>query len=89
LYTTATILIPSLIPYTLLFMLPYNNKLLAKADSLANASLDDTAAEAGAAKEDTVHSLIDTWATLNLIRALFPGVAAVTAAWAALLPAEI
>jgi hypothetical protein len=70
-------------------MEPYNRKLLEKADSLASTSLEDAAAEAGVAKEETVHSLVDTWATLNLVRGLFAGVAAIGAAWAALSPAEL
>jgi hypothetical protein len=88
LYTAAAVLLPSTIPYTFFFMRPYNNKLLEKADSLASTSLEDTAAEAGVAKEETVHSLVDTWATLNLGRAIITGIAAVTAAWATLSPAE-
>jgi hypothetical protein len=89
LYTTAAVLIPSIIPYTILFLNSYNTKLLAKADSLASTSLEDTAVEAGVAKEETVHSLVDAWATLNLGRALITATAAVAAAWAALIPDEI
>jgi len=70
-------------------MNPYNNKLLEKANSLASASLEDTAAEAGVAKEETVHYLVDTWATLNLGRVVITAVAAVTAAWATLSPVEV
>jgi hypothetical protein len=66
-----------------------NNKLLEKADSLANASLDDTTAEAGIAKKETVDWLVDRWATLNLVRAVITGTAAVAAAVATLNPVEI
>lgn len=49
---------------------------------MANASLTDAAAEAGVAKEETVHALYDKWSTLNLIRSLLPLTATVLAAWA-------
>lgn len=60
-----------------------NDKLNAKASSLANASLTDTAAEAGDAKEETTHALLDKWMTLNLGRSVLPLVGAVLGAWAA------
>jgi len=63
---------------------PYNRKLLEKADSLASTSLEDAGAEAGVSKDETVHALLDKWATLNLVRALASGIAAISAAWAAL-----
>lgn len=49
--------------------MPVNNKLVEKMDSLASASLDDKAIEAGVAEGETTHALIDRWATLNLARA--------------------
>jgi hypothetical protein len=68
---------------------PYNRMLSAKADALASTSLEDTAAEAGVRRAETVHSLVDTWATLNLVRAIITGVAAVTATWASLNSVEV
>jgi hypothetical protein len=69
-YTAAAVLIPSIIPYTLGLMVQTNNKLLGKADSLATTEITDKAAEAGATQEETVHALIDMWATLNLGQAI-------------------
>lgn len=82
-WLTAAILMPSVLPYTLLIMNPVNAKLQEKASSLAGTSLEDTAAEAGVAKEETVHALVDKWATLNLGRAVIPLVGTLVAAWAA------
>ncbi|KAF2020487.1 hypothetical protein BU24DRAFT_416169 [Aaosphaeria arxii CBS 175.79] len=79
----AAVLLPSIVPFTYAFIVPTNKKLFAKADSLAATSLDNKAAEAGVAKEETVHALIDKWATLNFARALIVGAAALLAAWAA------
>ncbi|GAB7351245.1 hypothetical protein MBLNU459_g1671t1 [Dothideomycetes sp. NU459] len=83
LYTAAALLVPSIVPYTIFFMAPTNNKLEQKASSLANASLSDTAAEAGVAKEETTHALLDKWISLNLGRSLFPLFGSVLAAYAA------
>ncbi|GAB7351244.1 hypothetical protein MBLNU459_g1671t2 [Dothideomycetes sp. NU459] len=77
------LLVPSIVPYTIFFMAPTNNKLEQKASSLANASLSDTAAEAGVAKEETTHALLDKWISLNLGRSLFPLFGSVLAAYAA------
>ena len=65
-------------------MMSTNNKLMQKVDSLASASLEDKAVEAGVAEGETTHALLDKWGTLNLARALIVGVAAVCAVWAAL-----
>lgn len=82
LYTTAAVLVPSIIPYTLTVMSTINNKLHAKASSMANASITDASAEAGIAQEETAHALLDKWATLNLGRSFLPLIATVCAAWA-------
>ncbi|KAJ4361844.1 hypothetical protein N0V83_010785 [Neocucurbitaria cava] len=80
----ATILLPSIVPFTFAFIVPTNNKLIAKKDDLASASLDDKAVEAGVAQGETVHALIDRWATLNLARAVLIGVGALCTVLAAL-----
>lgn len=64
-------------------MKPTNEKLLEKERSLAATSLEDKAVEAGIAKSETTHALLDKWATLNLARALIVGVGAICTAWAA------
>ena len=83
-YTAAAVLIPSIIPYTLGLMIQMNNKLLGKADSLATTEITDKTAEAGVTQEETVHALIDRWATLNLGRAIITGIGSLCALWATL-----
>jgi hypothetical protein len=83
LYATSSGVLLSLIPYSLFLFEPINQKLEAKAQSLASASLDDTSAETGIAKEETTHALVDQWATVNLGRVLIAGISALTAVWAA------
>jgi hypothetical protein len=89
LYTTAAVLGPSIVPYTLIVMGPTNKKLLEKADSLASSTVGDAVAEARAAKEDTVHALADKWASLNLVRAIISLTSSVLAAWATINPIEV
>jgi hypothetical protein len=64
----ATVLIPSIIPFTLLFIMPTNKKLIERMDALASTGLEDKAAEAGIAEAETTHALIDKWGVLNLAR---------------------
>ncbi|KAK4548624.1 hypothetical protein LTR36_009534 [Oleoguttula mirabilis] len=83
LYTTSASLLALCVPYTLILAEPIIQKLEQKAQDLASASLTDTAAEAGVRQEDTVHQLVDKWATVNLGRTILTGIAALTATWAA------
>jgi len=89
LYALASFLLPSQIPYTLLLMGPLNSKILEKAESLSQTALSDIEAEAGVSQEETVHALVDKWATLNLGRAFMVGVAAFSAVWATLSKVEV
>ena len=89
LYTTAAVLLPAAIPYTILLMKPINSKLLSKANSLAAATITDAAVETGVAKEETTHALVDKWATLHLGRALLAATAAVSAAWATISAVDV
>jgi hypothetical protein len=66
-----------------------NKKLLDKADSLASSTAGDAAGEAGVAKEETAHALVDKWATLNLVRGIITLTSSVLAAWATINPTEI
>ncbi|KAI7088826.1 hypothetical protein KC356_g2998 [Hortaea werneckii] len=66
LYTTSATLLLTCIPYTFVVGEPINQKLEKKAEHLSSASLTDAAAEAGVAQEETVHQLVDRWATMNL-----------------------
>ncbi|KAF2692025.1 hypothetical protein K458DRAFT_354231 [Lentithecium fluviatile CBS 122367] len=81
----ATLLFPSIIPFTLVFIGPVNAKLAYKAHALASSgSLADKDIEAGVAADETVHALLDVWATRNLARAAITGLGVVFAVWAAL-----
>ncbi|KAI6803032.1 hypothetical protein KC327_g15774 [Hortaea werneckii] len=66
LYTTSATLLLTCIPYTFIVGEPINQKLEKKAKELGSTSLTDAAAEAGVAQEETVHQLVDRWATMNL-----------------------
>jgi hypothetical protein len=85
----ATVIVPSILPYTLAFMLSTNNKLFAKRDELASVSLEDHMVEKGVAHEETTHALIDKWALLNLVRASIVGIGAGLAIWAAVNKREV
>lgn len=76
-------------PYTFLLGEPINKKLEDKERSLASASLTDASAEAGISKEETVHSLVDKWATINLGRFAVAAVSAALATWAAVDRSEV
>lgn len=80
---------PSIIPFTLIFIAPTNNKLIEKMNSMAGASLEDKAVEKNVAKGETVHALIDKWATLNLARAVLIGAGAICAVVAAVDKREV
>lgn len=80
----ATLLIPSIVPFTFIAMIPINAKLLEKRKQLASTTLDAKDTEVGVAKEDTVHALLDEWAGLNLARALLVGVGSICTVWASL-----
>ncbi|CBX91686.1 hypothetical protein LEMA_P071940.1 [Plenodomus lingam JN3] len=77
LHVAATILIPSIVPFTFAFIVPTNNKLIAKKDEFASLSQKSARTKAGmpggwddveADRSETVHALIDRWAVLNLLR---------------------
>jgi hypothetical protein len=67
----AALLLPSIAPFTIAFIKPVNDKLIEKMNSLSSASLGDEAVEKGVAEGETTHALLDKWATLNLVRAVF------------------
>ena len=76
LYTTSSALLLSLVPYTFLLGEPINKKLEEKARL-------QSIQEVGVKKEESVHGLVDLWATVNFGRAVVSGIAAFTAIWAA------
>ncbi|KAF2200729.1 hypothetical protein GQ43DRAFT_441288 [Delitschia confertaspora ATCC 74209] len=79
----ACLMLPSIVPYTLVVMAPTNKGLYSKASSLASTDLSDKSAETSIEREETVHALLDKWATLNLGRALVTLVGTAAAMWAA------
>ena len=74
----ATLLLPSIVPFTLLVIAPTNNALEAKNEELASASLESKA------EGENVHALMDKWATLNLARAGIVAIGALCTVLAAL-----
>lgn len=89
LYASSASLLLSLVPYTFFLAEPINKKLEDKERNLASASLTDASAEAGISKEETVHSLVDKWATLNLGRFAITAISAAMATWAAVDRSEV
>ena len=83
LYITSASLVTACVPYSLLALEPINKKLEARAKSLSETSLVDATAEHGIRKEETVHYLVDQWATANLVRSFLTGLAAILSTWAA------
>lgn len=84
LYGLAAIATITMIPFTALLIQPTNEKLHEKANEFQQWSLADEAVENNVAKGESSKELIDRWATLNAVRALFPLSGAVIAAWATL-----
>jgi hypothetical protein len=56
-------LLPSIVPFTLVFIMPTNNALIAKKEELASVG-----GKAEAAEEENVYALMDSWAMLNMVR---------------------
>jgi Domain of unknown function (DUF1772) len=83
LYLISGILNLGIVPYTLVVMLPTNNKLLAKAEETSSLKADDKLVEVGLGGE-SAHQLVDRWATLNLGRTILLVAAASLAAWTTL-----
>jgi hypothetical protein len=79
----ATIVLPCIVPFTLVFIAPLNDRLTQKMHEMEGASLEDLAVEKGVQEGETTHALIDKWATLNVVRAVFIAIGAVCAAVAA------
>ena len=60
-----------------------NGKLIAKLDPSGGLDVTGKVPEAGVPKGETVRELLDSWASYNAVRALFPLTAAVLGLWAA------
>jgi hypothetical protein len=74
----AAMLFPCVMLYTFLFMFKTNNRLMEKANSLTDKSVEE------AAMGDSVKQLLEKWARLNLGRAGIIAAGAAAAIWAAL-----
>ncbi|EDU39623.1 DUF1772-domain-containing protein [Pyrenophora tritici-repentis] len=85
----ATILLPSIVPFTLLVLGPTNNKLIAKKDEFAAAHAKGKAIKANTADGETVHELMDKWATLNAARAVLVAAGALCTVIAAVNKREV
>ena len=83
LYTASASLLALCVPYTYFLGEPISQKLEAKANSFATASITEEGAEVGVKQEETVHYLVDRWATMNLGRTVLTGISAMLATWAA------
>jgi hypothetical protein len=79
----STIIVPSIIPFTLAFMKTTNDKLFAKERLLSATLRDDEAAKADLSDTETALALMKKWALLNLARAAIVGTGAALAIWAA------
>ena len=74
----------SLLPYTLVVMGATNGKLESKAKESREWSITDEAVEKDLAKGESSKELLDYWATLNVVRSIFPLLGAAFGAWATL-----
>ena len=78
-------------PYTVAILKPLTDKINARAEEYAKATPEEIEAEesAGLRKEETVHALVDKWASLNLIRSGIIMAASLSAIWASLESLEV
>lgn len=73
-----------IVPYTLIFMKKVNNKLGRKAEESKGLSLDDRTVEVGLPKGESSKELLDSWATHNFVRGLFPLAGSLLGLWTAI-----
>lgn len=81
--TISSTLLLATIPYSMVYMHPITEKLKSKAASLSSSIEGKQRGETGVKTQETVHFLVDRWATLNLSRVLLTGLSAALATWAA------
>jgi hypothetical protein len=82
-YLTAGLLSIGIVPYTILVIMPTNNKLMKKADETKSLEEEDQVVEVGL-REETAHQLADYWGVLNLGRGAMLTASGVLALWLAL-----
>lgn len=84
LYSTSAAMLVACVPYTLILMEPINQLLESKAEELTDSVLAAEAIGVGSKSEDSVHQLVDRWATFNLGRTVLTGLSTLIATWAAI-----
>lgn len=70
--TVALALVPGIVPFTVLFIGPVNNKLFAKVDALESKQPGEAAAA-----EQGIEALVTKWSNLNAVRSVMCCVGAV------------
>ena len=73
-----------IVPYTIIFMNKVNKKLQRKAEDSKGLSLDDKVVEVGLPKGESSKELLDSWATHNFVRGLFPLAGSILGLWTAI-----
>ena len=82
-YLTAGLLSIGIVPYTLVVIMPTNNKLFKKVDETRTLGKGDEVVEVGLG-EETAHILVDWWGVLNLGRGVMLAASGVLGTWLAL-----
>jgi hypothetical protein len=84
LYALSALLTIGIVPYTLIAMVPTNNKLMRKAEDARALSAEAMIAESEDPREKSAKELLDLWATHNLARGMFPLAGAILGLWTTL-----
>jgi hypothetical protein len=82
-YLTAGLLSIGIVPYTMLVLMPTNDKMKKKADETKSLEKEDHVVEIGLG-EETAHQLADWWGVLNLGRGAMLTASGVLGLWLAL-----
>jgi hypothetical protein len=82
-YLVSGLLSVGIVPYTLVVVMPTNNKLFKKADETKTLGKGDEVVEVGLG-EETAHKLVDWWGVLNLGRGVMLAASGVLGTWLAL-----
>ena len=82
-YIAAGLLSIGIVPYTLIFLMPTNTKLLKKTEETKSLGKSEEVVEVGLG-EETAHKLVDWWGVLNLGRGVMLTASGLIGAWTAL-----
>lgn len=83
LYALSALLTIGIVPYTLLAMLPTNNKLMRNAEEAEAMTPEEQIMEVKDSERRSTKQLLDLWATHNLVRGMFPLAGSVLGLWTA------